>query len=119
MALCLHLSELLAELGDSEYNQASFALFVYPKAQNLMESTISVSMPENQIIVLAQQLTPKGKQALLQHLIPEMEMLDRLVDYGEQRIRAISTSRGVEWDTLSEDDRMAMVDELMHENSHG
>lgn len=84
-----------------------------------MESTISVSMPENQIIALAQQLTPKGKQTLLQHLIPEMEALDRLVDYGEQRIRAISASRGVEWDILSEDERMAVLDDLMHENSHG
>ena len=84
-----------------------------------MESTVLLPIPENQIIALAQQLTPRSKQTLLQRLIPEMEVLDRLVEYGERRIRSISASRGVEWEMLSEDERMHLLDKLLHENSHG
>ncbi|HRJ41414.1 MAG: hypothetical protein KJZ86_13095 [Caldilineaceae bacterium] len=83
-----------------------------------MESTVLLPIPEDQIIALAQQLTPRSKRALLQRMIPEMEALDRLVGYGEQRIRAIGASMGTEWELLSEDERMQLVDQLIHENSH-
>lgn len=84
-----------------------------------MEATIALPISESQVIALAQQLTPSGKQALLQHLIPEMEALDRLVDYGDSRIRAICADRGIDWDLLSEDERMQLLDELLHEGTDG
>lgn len=71
-----------------------------------MESSILMPVSENQVIALVQQLTPKSKLSLLRNLIPEMDALDRLMDYGNTRIRAISDDRSIAWDSLSEPERM-------------
>ncbi|MFZ2359029.1 MAG: hypothetical protein WA040_06765 [Anaerolineae bacterium] len=84
-----------------------------------MEATVLLPLPEAQMIGLARQLTPNGKQALLRALIPDLQELDALVDYGDRRIRAISAQRGLDWDALSEDERMALIDELTHEDHRG
>lgn len=84
-----------------------------------MEATILLPLPETQMIGLARQLTPSGKQALLRALISDLEDLDALVDYGNQHIRAIAAQRGLNWDALSEDERMQLVDDLKHENRRG
>ncbi len=84
-----------------------------------MESSILLPVSERQVIALAQQLTPNGKRKLLQNLISGMDALDRLVDYGDQRIRAICASRNIDWDGLSDDERMRLLDEMLHEDQHG
>lgn len=84
-----------------------------------MEATILLPLQETQLIYLAHQLTPNGKQALLRALIPGMEDLDSLVDYGTRSIRAIAAQRGIDWDALSEDERMQLVDDLKHEDFRG
>ena len=84
-----------------------------------MESSILLPISERQVIALAQQLTPNGKRKLLQNLIPGMDALDKLVDYGDQRVRAICVSRNIDWDRLSDDERMRLLDEMLHEDSHG
>ena len=84
-----------------------------------MEATILLPLQETQLINLASQLTPNGKQALLRALIPGMEDLDSLVDYGTRRIRTIAAQRGIDWDALSEDERMQLVDDLKHEDFRG
>ena len=84
-----------------------------------MESSILLPVSEHQVIALAQQLTRNGKRKLLQNLIPGMDALDRLVDYSDQRIHAISASRNIDWDGLSDDERMRVLDEMLHEDQHG
>lgn len=84
-----------------------------------MESSILLPVSEHQVIALARQMTPDGKRTLLRNLIPEMDALDRLVDYGDQRIRALCASRGLDWDEFSDDERMQLLDDMMHEVSHG
>ncbi|MER2600015.1 MAG: hypothetical protein ABTQ73_10890 [Caldilineales bacterium] len=81
-----------------------------------MEATVLLPLPEAQMIGLARQLTPNGKHALLRALISDLEDLDNLVAYGNQRMRAISAQRGLDWDALSEDERMQLIDELKHED---
>ena len=84
-----------------------------------MEATVLLPLPEAQMIGLARQLTPNGKQALLRALIPDLGDLDTLVTYGDRRIRSISAQRGLDWDALSEDERMQLIDELTHEDHRG
>ncbi len=84
-----------------------------------MDATILLPLPEAQMIDLARQLTPSGKHALLRALISDMEDLDNLVAYGNQRMRAISAQRGFDWDALSEGERMQLIDDLKHENRRG
>lgn len=58
-------------------------------------------------------------ELLLQNLISGMDALDRLVDYGDQRIRAICVNRDIDWEGLSEDERMRLLDEMIHEDQTG
>ncbi len=81
-----------------------------------METTILLPIEENQVINLARQLTQSGKQALLRTLIPEFDEYDRLVDAGNKRIRSIAQARGLDWDALAEDERMQLVDDILHED---
>ena len=80
-------------------------------------STISLSLeiPESQIIAWVEQLSPTAKRAILQSLIPDLDQFEALVDYGSQRIRELCVERGLDWDTLSEEGRQQLVDMLLHQ----
>ena len=78
-------------------------------------TTIQLELPESQVLKLVRQLSPAGKRAALRELIPELDKLDTLVDYGDKRIRALCAERGVDWDALTESQRMQLVDTLLHE----
>jgi hypothetical protein len=78
-------------------------------------STITLEIPESQIVAWVQQLSPVAKRAVLQALIPEMEQFEALVDYGDQRIRDLCAERGLDWNTLSEAERHQLIDTLLHQ----
>ena len=77
--------------------------------------TVSLEIPESQIVAWVKQLSPTAKRAILQSLIPDLDQFEALVDYGSQRIHELSAERGLDWDTLSEEDRQQFVDTLLHE----
>lgn len=76
---------------------------------------VTLSLRESQVIELARQLSPEGKRVMLQALIPRFDQLDNLVDYGEKRVRALCKARGIDWDSLSEQERERLVDDWVHE----
>ena len=84
-----------------------------------MDTAIFLPLDESQVIALARQLTPAGKRALLRTLLPDLDELDRLVEYGNQRIRQLAAQRGLDWETLSEDERMRLVNDLKHDDVLG
>jgi hypothetical protein len=47
--------------------------------------------------------------------ITDLDELEALVDYGSQQMRQLCAEPGLEWDSLSEDERQQLVDELLHE----
>jgi len=77
---------------------------------------VMLPLRESQVIELVRQLSPQSKKALLRALIPELDRLDALVDYGSERIRALCKQRGINWDTLTEEERGRLIDDLLHEN---
>ncbi len=77
--------------------------------------TVSLEIPEAQMIGWVRQLSPQGKQAILKTLIPRLDEFEALVDYGEQRMRDLCVRRGVNWGRLTEDERQQLVDRLLHE----
>jgi hypothetical protein len=77
--------------------------------------TITLTVPESRIIEWVRQLSPQTKQAVLRALIPELDEFESLVDYGSQRMRQLCAERGVDWDSLAEDERQKLVDEWLHE----
>jgi len=78
-------------------------------------TTVTLSVPETQVIEWVKQLSPTGKRAILEALIPELDRFEVLVDYGAARMRALCTERGIDWDSLSEGERERLVDKLLHE----
>jgi len=78
-------------------------------------ATITLEIPESQVVEWVRQLSPAARQAVLKMLIPRLDELEDLVDYGSQRIRAIAAERGLNWDTLTEDERQQLIDDLLHE----
>ena len=77
--------------------------------------TVTLTVPESQIVEWVRQLSPQTKQTVLRILIPELDELESLVDYGSQRVGQICAERGIDWDNLSEDERQKLVDQLLHE----
>lgn len=77
--------------------------------------TVTLTVPESQIVEWMRQLSPQTKQTVLRVLIPELDELESLVDYGSQRIRQLCAERGLDWDSLAEDERQELVDKLLHE----
>ena len=44
--------------------------------------TVTLQVPESQVIQWVRQLSPSGKQAVLKSLIPDMDEWENLVEYG-------------------------------------
>jgi hypothetical protein len=67
------------------------------------------------MLSLSERCPLAAKQSVLWALIPRLDELEVLVDYGSQRVRALCAERGLNWDQLTEDERERLVDELLHE----
>jgi len=78
-------------------------------------ATVTLSVSESQVIEWVKQLSPASKRAILKTLIPELDRLEALVDYGAERIRTLCAQRGIDWDSLSEEERERLIDEWLHE----
>jgi hypothetical protein len=77
--------------------------------------TVTLTVSESQVIEWVRQLSPETKRRVLRTLIPKMDELESLVEYGSQQMYQICTERGIDWDNLSEDERQQLVDDLLHE----
>jgi hypothetical protein len=78
-------------------------------------ATVSLEVPENQIVEWVQRLSPDAKHSVLKALIPHLDEFEALVDYGNQRARELAAKRGLNWDSLSDDQRQNWVDQVLHE----
>jgi hypothetical protein len=88
---------------------------IFEQQGAIVMSTITLEIPESQVVAWVQQLSPVAKRAVLKALIPEMEQFEALVDYGSQRIRDLCAERGLDWDILSEEERHQLIDTLLHQ----
>jgi len=80
---------------------------------------ITLEVPESQLVEWVLQLSPTAKQSVLRALVPRIDELEVLVDYGSQQMRTLCAERGLDWDGLTEDERQQLIDELLHENESG
>jgi hypothetical protein len=77
--------------------------------------TITLEIPETQLVELLRRLSPAAKQSALKALIPELDELEQLMNYGDKRIRAMCAGRGIDWDSLNEQERQKLIDDILHE----
>ena len=85
--------------------------------QKVGTAIVHLKIPESQIVELMQQISPAAKRDVLRALILQLDELEDLVDYGDQRIRALCAEGGLDWHGMSEEERERLVDELLHGKS--
>ena len=69
---------------------------------------------EEQILIALEQLSPAARRVALARLIGGLERLDRLVDRNREKIETICRDRGLDFSRLTEEEREALVDEILH-----
>jgi len=77
--------------------------------------TVMLEVPEAQIVRWVRQLSPAAKRSVLKILVPRLDEVESLVDYGEQQVHELSARRGLNWDRLTEDQREQLIDTMLHE----
>ena len=74
-----------------------------------------IDVPEEQIVELLDQLSPKARKEALRRLLPTPPFLERALQRNRPRIEALARQRGLVWDTMSDEQREALLDEVLHE----
>ena len=77
---------------------------------------VTLPISEEQVVQLVKQLDPQTKRRVLINLTAERdEWWKTTVREGEADLRRLAAQRGLDWNTLSEAQREAFVDDLLHE----
>ncbi len=75
----------------------------------------TIEVNDEQILRCLDQLSPTGRRAALRKLIGGLDQLDRLVEKNRGKLEALSRAKGREFSSLTEEEREALIDEILHE----
>ncbi len=75
----------------------------------------TIEVNDEQILRCLDQLSPTGRRAALRKLIGGLDQLDRLVEKNRGKLEALSRAKGQDFSSLTEEQREALVDEILHE----
>ena len=77
----------------------------------------TLSLTDEQVLQLVKQLPPESKQRVLMDLTAERDnWWQRTAGEGEKDMRRLAAARGLDWNSMSEAQREAFVDDLLHES---
>ena len=78
---------------------------------------LTLELTTEQIIDFIQQIPPEEKITVLTTLAEQAhaEHADQ-IKYGEAKIRKISAARGLDWNAMTEEERIDFIDDLVHED---
>ena len=78
---------------------------------------LTVELTTDQIVSFVQQMPPEERQALL-FTIAEQAAANRAsrMARAEDNLRQLCAARGLNWDTMTEDEWEELVDNLIHED---
>ena len=77
----------------------------------------TVNLTNDQVIDLVRQLPPDRKRQVLLTLAGGAQVRgDERTQLAEKQLRRICAENNLNWDAMSEDEREAFVDELIHED---
>jgi hypothetical protein len=74
-----------------------------------------LDLSEDQILELLGQLSPGGRREAIRRLIAEPEYLRTALERNRPRIEALARSQGLERQTMTEDQRQAFIEKILHE----
>jgi len=75
-----------------------------------------LELTEEQVVDLVRQLPPERQRAALLALAGAGQRRQERLQYAEEQLRRVSAERGLNWDAMSEDEREAFIDDLVHED---
>ncbi|MBD2413651.1 hypothetical protein FACHB389_15385 [Nostoc calcicola FACHB-389] len=76
----------------------------------------SLQLNTEQIISLVKQLAIPEQRMILQAIKAEQDIWwQNRLDYGELQMRSLSTTRGLNWDIMTEQEREEFIDNILHE----
>ena len=76
----------------------------------------TLTVTDDQVIELIKQLSPERKHAILFALAKDTAERGGRMAYAEEQLRRLCTERGLNWDSLSEEERETFIDDLVHED---
>jgi hypothetical protein len=77
----------------------------------------ALQLTDEQVIELVKQLPDVQRQILYEYLVNrQRSSWDSLSDYFEDGARIAAAKRGRDWDTMSDEERLDFVDDLVHED---
>jgi len=77
----------------------------------------TLELTDEQVVELVKQLPPERQRAALLALAAgATQRREERMKYAEGQLRRACAERGLDWDKMSEDQREAFVDGLMHED---
>jgi len=77
----------------------------------------TLSLTDDQVVQLVKQLPPHCKQRVLMDLTAERDQWwQTAARDGERDMRRLAAARGLDWDKMTEAQREAFVDDLLHES---
>jgi hypothetical protein len=76
-----------------------------------------LELSDAQVVELVKQLSPERRRAALLALASgAAQRRQERMQVAEGQLRRLCTERGLDWDKLSEDQREAFADDLLHED---
>lgn len=76
-----------------------------------------LTLTNEQVVELAKQLPPEQQIELFRFLLlQQWGDWESLSSYGSGKARLVAQERGYNWDTMTEDEREAFIDEVVHED---
>jgi hypothetical protein len=76
----------------------------------------SVELTDDQVVELVKQLPPNRKRAAILALAGGADARNDRMRLAESRLRRLAQDRGLNWDALSDEQRQAIIDDLVHED---
>ena len=76
-----------------------------------------LTLSNEQVVELVKQLPAQQKLEVFEFLLlQQWEKWESLSRYGAEKAVAIARERGLDWNAMSEEEREAFIDDIVHEN---
>lgn len=77
----------------------------------------TIMLTTEQVIDFIQQMPPKEKRAVLIALAERTSVgQEDQMKYAQAQVRQLCASRGLDWDTMTEEEKEDFIDDLVHED---
>jgi hypothetical protein len=74
-----------------------------------------LTLDDDQVLALVRQLPSERKTWLLRALVSDLwPRWAELAEYAGQRVRGVAAARNQDWDSMSDNERDAFIDNIVH-----